>query len=197
MSTPWSGRVCWAAVSAVLLISQVSANTAIVTSMTADGYYDVSLNISNIDLMPGLVSWDDLAFTSLEAPWFSDYNGSMEMDAWEKLAVLDIASGTLCQNTDGCMDNIASHYQSLCDVESQGSQKMVKRFRYIYNWVKSAWKTSSNHAITGAALGALSSTVGGATDGIIQLSGRQFAQRTMGTKHVSAGQGAYRRSSRA
>lgn len=130
MSTPWSGRVCWVAVAAALLINQASANNAIVTSITADGYYDVSLNISNIDLMPGLVSWDDLAFTSLQKPWFSDYNGSMEMDVWEKLAVLDIASGTLCQYTDGCMDNIASHYQSLCDAELQESQEKVKRFRY-------------------------------------------------------------------
>lgn len=56
MSTPWSGRVCWAAVAAALLINQASADNAIVTSMTTDGHYDVSLNISNIDLMPGLVS---------------------------------------------------------------------------------------------------------------------------------------------
>lgn len=94
----------------------------------------------------------------------------MEMGMWEKLAVLDVAPGTLCQYTDGCMDDIASYYQSLCDAESQGLQKKVKRNRYIYNWIKSAWKTSSGHAIIGAALGALSSTVGGATDSIIQLS---------------------------
>ena len=121
MSTLWSGRACWAAAVA-LLVHQASANRAIITSVTEHGYYDVSLNITYIDLMPGLTSWDDLAFTSLQTPRFSDYNGSMDMGMWEKMAVLDIASGTLCQYTDGCMDNIASHYQSMCDEERRCAQ---------------------------------------------------------------------------
>lgn len=146
-----------------------------------EGYYDVSLNISNLDLMPGLVSWDDLAFTSLQKPWFSDYNGSLETEVWEQLAVLDIASGTLCQDTTGCMDNITSYYQSMCDAELQESQDVVKRYRYIYKWINSGWKTSKKHSITAAALGALSSTVGGATDAIIKLSRSAICAKDDGT----------------
>jgi len=63
MSTLWSGCVCWAAVVA-LLINQASANCAIITSITEDGYYDVSLNITNIDLILGLNSRDELTFMS-------------------------------------------------------------------------------------------------------------------------------------
>lgn len=169
MLTPWSGYVCWAAVVAMLL-SQVSANCAIITSITEHGYYNVGLNITNIDLMPGLKSWDDLAFVSLQPPWFSDYNGSMGMDAWEKMAVLDISSGRLCEKTDGCMDNIASHYQSLCDKASPQPQVKVKRFRYIYKWLNSGWKLSSRHAVRAAALGALGDVVGAVTENIIKLS---------------------------
>lgn len=169
MSTLWCGRACWAAV-VVLLINQVSANSAIITTETEAGYYDVSLNITHIDLMPGLNHWDDLAFTSLQEPRFSEYGGSMGMDVWEKLAVLDMASGKLCQTTDGCIDNIASHYQSMCDAESQEPHNKVKRYRYIGSWLNTGWKTSSSHAVKAAALGALSSTVGGATTAIIQLS---------------------------
>ena len=120
MSTPWSGCVFWKAAVLALLTSQAAAhnNPAIITYVTEEDYWDVSLNVTHIDLMPGLESWDDLAFTTLlQEPWFSDYNGSMAMDLWEKLAVLDVASGTLCQDTEGCMDDIVSHYQSLCDAE--------------------------------------------------------------------------------
>ncbi|KAK5743652.1 hypothetical protein LTR17_002559 [Elasticomyces elasticus] len=118
------------AAAVALPTNQVSANSAMVITKTEGGYYDVYLNITHIDLLPGLSHWDDLAFTSLQEPWFSKYDGSMGMDVWEKLAVLDIASGKLCQTTDGCMDNIASHYQSLCDAE-QELQKMEKRYKYI------------------------------------------------------------------
>ncbi|KAK5703130.1 hypothetical protein LTR97_004079 [Elasticomyces elasticus] len=118
------------AVAVALPTNQVSANSAMIITKTEGGYYDVYLNITHIDLLPGLSHWDDLAFTSLQEPWFSKYDGSMGMDVWEKLAVLDIASGKLCQTTDGCMDNIASHYQSLCDAE-QELQKVEKRYRYI------------------------------------------------------------------
>lgn len=83
--------------------------------------------------------------------------------------MLDLASGTLCQDTDGCMEDIASHYQNLWDTELQVPQEIVERYRYIYKWINSGWKTSKKHPIAGAALGALSSTVNGATDGIIQL----------------------------
>lgn len=119
--------------------------------------------------MPGLVSWDDLAYTSLDKPWFSTYDGDMDMATWEMLAVLDVASGTLCEYTDGCMNDIASHYQTLCDLEAQVPQEIVKRYRYIYKWINSGWKTSKKHSITAAALGALSSVVGGSTDAIIKL----------------------------
>ena len=49
-----------------LLASQAAANNAIVTSVSEQGHWDVSLNITQIDLMPGLDTWDDLAFTSLQ-----------------------------------------------------------------------------------------------------------------------------------
>jgi hypothetical protein len=126
MSNLWSGSMCWAAVLA-LLTSQATANNA--TSVSEQGHWDVSLNTTHIDLMPGLDTWDDLAFTSLQQePWFSDYNGTMDTILWEKLAVLDIASGTLCQNTDGCMDDIATHYQNMCDAVSQEPPAVEKRF---------------------------------------------------------------------
>ena len=37
-----------------LLASQVAANNAIVTSVSEQGHWDVSLNITHIDLMPGV-----------------------------------------------------------------------------------------------------------------------------------------------
>jgi hypothetical protein len=78
MSNLWSGSMCWAVVLA-LLTSQATANNAIVTSVSEQGHWDVSLNITHIDLMPELDTWDDLAFTSLQQePWFSDYNGTMD-----------------------------------------------------------------------------------------------------------------------
>ncbi|KAK5676261.1 hypothetical protein LTS10_011073 [Elasticomyces elasticus] len=60
-----------------LLVNQVSANRAIITSVNEHGLYDVSLNITHIDLMPGLGSWDDLAFTTLQNPWFSESDATM------------------------------------------------------------------------------------------------------------------------
>lgn len=91
--------------------------------MTEQGHWDVSLNITHIDLMPGLETWEDLAFTTLhQVPWFSDHNGTLNVDICEKMAVLHIASGTLCHDTDGCTDDIASHYQSMCDEASQEPQ---------------------------------------------------------------------------
>ena len=55
------------------------------TSVTQEGYWDMSLNIMNLDLMPGLEIPDDLALTSLQQePWFSEFNGSMNVDMWEK-----------------------------------------------------------------------------------------------------------------
>jgi hypothetical protein len=132
MLTLWSGRACWAAVAA-LLIHQASANPAILVTRTEAGYHDVSLNITHLDLMPGVSDWDNLAYTSLSPnePRFSEYDGSLDMDMWEKLAVLDIASGKLCQTTDGCIDDIALHYQSMYDAESLQHRRVVKRFRYI------------------------------------------------------------------
>jgi hypothetical protein len=170
MSTLWSGRVCWAAALA-LLVCLATANNAIVASVTEEGHWDVSLNITDIDLMPGLDSWDDLSFSTLQQePWFSDYNGSMAMDMWEKLAVLDLASGTLCQDTVGCMDDIASHYQSLCDAESQELHVVEKRFlRYIAQFASRTWHQSKNHVLQGGAIGALASVVAAAPDGIIKL----------------------------
>lgn len=149
MSTLWSGSICWVVVM-VSLISQSAANDAIITSMNEEGHWDVSLNITHLDLMPGLDHWDDLAFTSLQqAPWFSEFNGSMGLDLWEKMAVLDIASGSLCQYTDGCMDNIDSHYQSLCDAASQKTPAMGRRFigKYIYKFVNRGWNLSKKHVV--------------------------------------------------
>lgn len=59
MSTLWSGRVCWAAVSA-LQTSQATAYNAIITSIAEDCLWDVSLDIPHVDFMPGRDSWDDL-----------------------------------------------------------------------------------------------------------------------------------------
>ena len=57
--------MCWATMLA-LLASQAAANDAIVTSVSEQGHWDVSLNITHIGLMPGLDTWDDLVFTSLQ-----------------------------------------------------------------------------------------------------------------------------------
>lgn len=111
-----------------LLLNQVGANSAIVTSTTVDGVHDVSLNITQLALLPGLSSWDDLSFNSLQEPWFSKYDGDMALDLWEMLAVLDVASGTLCKDTEGCMDDIASHYQSFL-ADQVSHEPLEKRFR--------------------------------------------------------------------
>lgn len=172
MSTLWSGHVFWAAVVALLLlVTQSAANDAIMVSKTKQGHWDVCLDITHIDLIPGLECWDDLAFTTLQqVPRFSEPNGNMSRELREKLAVVDIASGTLCQYTDGCMDDVASHYQILCEKESQSTHpKVLKRYRYIYNFVNRGWHTSRGHAVRAAALGVLSSIVGGTADGIFQL----------------------------
>jgi hypothetical protein len=47
--------MCWATMLA-LLTSQATANNAIVTSVSEQGHWDVSLNITHIDLMPGIDS---------------------------------------------------------------------------------------------------------------------------------------------
>ena len=172
MSTLSSGRACWVAVLlAAMLLSRVAANSAIITSQDESGQWDVSLNITHIDVAPGLESWDDLAFTTLQGSWFSNATGDLSIDVLEKMAVLDIASGTLCQDTDGCMDNVDSHYQSLVDKASnEAKAKVEKRFRYIFKWISAAWKLDKKHAVTAGALGALSNTVAGSTDAIIKLS---------------------------
>jgi hypothetical protein len=127
MSRQWPGRVCWT-VAAALLVHQASANPAIIVRKTEAGYYDVSLKITHLDLMPGVTDWDSLAFTSLNEPTFSEYDGSLDIDVWEKLAVLDMASGKLCQFTDGCMDDIAWYYQSMCDEEASQQRRLEKRY---------------------------------------------------------------------
>jgi hypothetical protein len=55
MFTLGSGSMCWATMLA-LLTSQATANNAIVTSVSEQGHWDVSLNITHIDLMPGIDS---------------------------------------------------------------------------------------------------------------------------------------------
>lgn len=70
----------------------------------------MSLNVTHNDLKPKLNDLDDLAFTSLQEPRSSVHRGSIGLDVldvWEKLAVLDTASGKLCQNTNDCIGNIA------------------------------------------------------------------------------------------
>jgi hypothetical protein len=102
-----------------LPVTEVNPNFAIVTTVTNQGYYDVYLNITHLDLLPGLDNWDDLAFTSLQTPWFSSHDGTMDIRTWEKLAVLDIASGRICEATEGCMQDIDSAYQRLYDAEER------------------------------------------------------------------------------
>lgn len=171
MSTLSSERMCWVvAVVSTMLLSQAAANSAIVTTQDENGQWDVSLNIKTLDIVPGLESWDNLAFTTLQDPWFSNVTDDLGIDALEKMAVLDIASGTLCQDTNGCMDNIDSHYQNLVDKASKDvNARVEKRFRYIFKSVNSVWKLDKKHAVTAGALGALSSTVASSTDAMIKL----------------------------
>ncbi|KAH9822045.1 hypothetical protein Tdes44962_MAKER04839 [Teratosphaeria destructans] len=168
MSTQWSGRAYWVPVAA-LLFSLASANRAIVTEAAPDGSHDVCLNITHLELLPGLTGWDDLAYTTFQTPQHSEYTGTLSPAEWEMLAVLDIASGTLCENTPDCMSNITSAYQAFYAEETASPPAIEKRYRYIYKWIKSAWNLSTSHKVKGAALTALSSTVSGATDAIIQL----------------------------
>jgi hypothetical protein len=93
----------------------------------------------------------------------------MDTILWEKLAVLDIASGTLCQNTDGCMDDIATHYQNMCDAESQESLAVEKRFMFINKWVEKAWHIGHKHIVEATTLGVLGSVVSAAPGEIIRL----------------------------
>lgn len=58
--------------------------------------------------------------------------------------MIDLASGTLCQYTDGCMDDIdiARHYQKLCDLEGP-QQNMEKRLiRHIADQINRDWVSS-------------------------------------------------------
>lgn len=49
-----------------LQTSQATADNAIVTSIAGECLWDVSLDIPHVDFMPGLDSWDDLAFLTLQ-----------------------------------------------------------------------------------------------------------------------------------
>ena len=86
----------------------------------------------------------------------------MDIILLEKLAVLDLASGTLCQNTDGCMDDIATHYQNMCDAVSQEPTAVEKRFFLIDRWLNHGWHLGKKHIIEATALGVLGNVVGAA-----------------------------------
>ncbi|KAF2772467.1 hypothetical protein EJ03DRAFT_333951 [Teratosphaeria nubilosa] len=62
---------------------------------------------------PPTTSWDDLAYTTFQTPHHSEYNGTLSDAEWEMLAIVDIASGTLCESTPNCISNITAAYQAL------------------------------------------------------------------------------------
>lgn len=128
-----SGLTFWAA--AMLILEYASANPAILISGTEAGYYDVSLNITSLALLPGLQEWDDLAFTALEEPLVSVSHGDIDLEMWEMLAVIDMGAGQLCQYQEGCTENIAELYHASWDAEEENAEALglpIKENRYCY-----------------------------------------------------------------
>jgi hypothetical protein len=64
----------------------------------------VPLDVTHIDLMPGLEIWYNLVSTTLRQKLqFSDYNSTMGVDMRDMMTLLEITSRTLWRDTDGCM----------------------------------------------------------------------------------------------